>query len=243
MMRVVGHWRDLRVEGAGYELIVGDGRLFPTWFEFDGGNIAGFAMPGRVVLDLDSLNLSEEAMVRRAAAAQDRPLWPAADSERRSSLWFPNGVRARLAARYAGRSDAGAGAFETALRHEEGHVIDGAHYTPFSHHIPELLYQLVRHGFRPSAIEVTLEENAERHALATSAWPAAALYSTTSFLPWRQSAPPHSIAYHRIVEEIVKEIDAHPARYPSIDRGYNILQQLDRLTDAEMRRLLEEAGT
>ena len=40
---------------------------------------------------------------------------------------------------------------------------------------------------------------------------------------------------------IVTEIDEYPARYPSVDRGYNILQQLDRLSAAEMRRVLSEA--
>jgi len=240
MMRIVGRWDDLLVEGVGYELIVGDGRLFPTYFEFDGGNIAGFAMPGRVVLDLDSLNQAEEALVRSADASVDRPLWPASGTARRRSLWFPNGVRARLAAGYVARSGDGTGSFETALRHEEGHVIDGAKYTPFTSHIPELIYQLFRHGFRTSSIEATLEENAEGHALLGSVHPGAVLFGTTSFLPYRHVAPPHSVAYYDLMERIIAEIDEHPDRYPSIDRGYNILQQLDRLTDAEMRRALDE---
>jgi len=238
MMRMVGHWGELEVEGVDYELIVGDGRLFPTYFEFDGGSIAGFAMPGRVVLDIDTLNRSEEALVGSAAGAVERPLWPAPDAERRLSLWFPNGVRARLAGRYVAAAESHTGSFETALRHEEGHVLDGAKYTPFSSHIPELIYQLFRHGFRPSAMEVTLEENAEARSLSASVHPSAALFSTTSFLPYRLAAPPHSLAYHEIVKRIVVEIDAHPDRYPSIDRGYNILQQLDRLSAAEMRRVL-----
>ncbi|MEN8152358.1 MAG: hypothetical protein ABFS86_21245, partial [Planctomycetota bacterium] len=240
MMRIVGHWEDREVDGVPYELLVGDGRLFRTYFEFDGGDIAGFAMPGRVVLDLDSLNGSEAAVRRWAKAAGDRPLWPAADEERRRSLWFPNGVRERLAARYVAGGGAGA-AFETALRHEEGHVLDGAEYTPISHHVPEIFVQALRHGFSPSAIEVTLEANAESNALRTSAYPNAALFGTTSFLPRKRGGPPHSIAYFGLLEEIVEEIDEHPARYPSIDRAYNILQQLDRLTAEELRSAIDRA--
>jgi len=170
------------------------------------------------------------------AAARAAP-----DEARRRSLWFPNGVRERLAAGYVAADDSASGTFESSLRHEEGHVIDGERYTPFHRHFPVLLYEVVRHGFRASAMQVTLEEHAEERSLASSAHPRAALHNTLSFLPWRLGAPPHSLAYHDLAEAVVEEIDEHPERYPSIDRAFNILQQLDRLTDAELRRALDEA--
>jgi hypothetical protein len=49
------------------------------------------------------------------------------------------------------------------------------------------------------------------------------------------------VAYHGILRDLVGEIDAHPRDYPSINRDYNILQQLDRLSDEELSRVIDRA--
>jgi len=241
MVRVVARTRAVRPDGKEYDVTLGEGASQKSWLEAEGANIAGFALPDWVFLNLDVVNRWEEGIARRAERAVERPLWPAPDEERRLSLWFPNGVRDRLAKRYLEGGECGRGSLVSSLVHEEGHVLDVERYYPLAANFPRVLFEVVRHGFSAAAMEARLEQVAETHSLRTSPFPRAALQNTLSFLPDAGSAPPHSVGYHEIAEDLIRELDASPDRYPSIDRRYNLLQQLDRLADEELRLLLDSA--
>ena len=50
----------------------------------------------------------------------------------------------------------------------------------------------------------------------------------------------HGVGYSGIVEAFVDEIGARPERYPEIDASRVIVQQLHRLSDAQVRALARE---
>ncbi|MHC4473666.1 MAG: tetratricopeptide repeat protein, partial [Planctomycetota bacterium] len=241
LLRVVGRYPDAEAHGVPFVLTVGEGRTLRSYGERVGGGVAGFTLPGWVMLNLDVLAGAEEEIERLASSAEDRPLWPARDEERRTSLWFTQGVRGRLARRHLRSTRGSAGVLGSVLAHEAGHVLDADRWVPFGKNLPGLLWHLIRHGFSISSIEVTLEANAEAHALLNAPFPRGALLNTMSYLPYRTSGPPHSLAYHDLLREIVLAIEREPERYPSIDRRYSFLGQLDRLTDSELGTALSDA--
>ena len=49
--------------------------------------------------------------------------------------------------------------------------------------------------------------------------------------------PPHSIGYHDMLAALVKRIAAEPEKYPDIRQDGVIVQQLDRLSDEQLRAL------
>ncbi len=236
--RLVGHMGHLLEDDVEYDLAIGRGSDFSMEHGVLGA-IAGFTLPGWIVIDLDVTDGSAARIRRAAARVRPADLWPALDEETRRSTWFPGGVRERLAARIR---DRGNGRLESdvlsaTLAHECGHAVDADQYIPFMTSLPRVFLKFARHGFSVSQVEIGLERTAEIWSLRTAPDIRVALTNTLIFLPHARSAPPHSVAYHGIVAELIERIDRHPADYPSIDRDFNILQQLDRLTDEELRRL------
>ena len=57
---------------------------------------------------------------------------------------------------------------------------------------------------------------------------------------------PHGGGYSELIDRLVNELDDAPEDFPSLDRRCNLLQQLDRLSPAEIRtaayRVLEDLG-
>jgi hypothetical protein len=241
LLRLVGSYPEVEERGVAYTLSLGEDRSLRSFGERAGGGVAGFTLPGWVLLNLDVLASVDEEARTLAASAADRPLWPALDDERRTSLWFSQGVRARLARRLLSRPAGGGSALVSVLTHELGHLLDADRWIPFGKNLPALVWQVARHGFSISSIEVTLERDAEAYALRNAPRPRSVLLNTTAYLPFRTSGPPHSVAYHDLLRQIVTEIDDDPDGYPSIDRRFNILGQLDRLSDAELAALLPRA--
>ncbi len=233
--RLVGRLAGMRDGEVRYDLALergtsvsrGDGEL---------GAIAGFTLPGWIVLDLDVIDRTAARVEREAAGARPADLWPARDDQVRRSLWFPEGVRSRLAARI---QDPGEAVLLATLAHERGHAVDAERFVPFLPNLPRAIVEFASHGFSVRKVEVGLERTAEIWALRYAPDTRAALENTLIFLPFERSAPPHSVAYHAVVRELVEEIDEHPGEYPSIDQGGNILEQLDRLSDAELGHLIE----
>jgi tetratricopeptide (TPR) repeat protein len=202
------------------------------------GAIAGFTLPGWIVIDLDVIDRTAARIRRESAAARRVDPWPATDGGKRRSLWFPGGVRERLSARIGDPDDA---VLLATLAHERGHAVDAARFVPFLPNLPAALLAFAGHGFSPDNVEVGLERTAEIWALRHAPDTRAALENTLLFLPYEQSAPPHSRAYYGIVEDLVVEIDTNPSDYPSVDPRFNILQQLDRLSDEELSRAIDRA--
>lgn len=239
MMRLLGWFPGRRSPEGVFDLAVGEGQTLRSFFEEGKGQIAGFTLPGWIVMNLDVVSRWEEQVRATANGREPGPLWPAPDDFRRRSLWFPGAVRTGLARSYLAAAGDAAGSFASSLAHERGHLLEVKRYLPILPSLPSILALLVRNGFSAASIEAELERDAEANSLRTSPWPRNALLNTMSFLPFRESAPPHSVGYYELLETLVAEIDRHPARYPSVDRRYNILQQLDRLSDAELRTLLK----
>jgi tetratricopeptide (TPR) repeat protein len=235
--RLSGHYRGLFEEGVTYDLALSRGSSLSV--EDDGpGSVAGFTLPGWIVLDLDVIDGTAAEVRHLAREARPADLWPAPDRETRRSTWFPGGVRERLAASI-GRADDEV--LLATLAHEGGHAVDADRYLPFLPSLPRTLLKFAGHGFSPANVEVGLERTAEIHSLRTSPSKRVALLNTLGFLPDARSQPPHSLAYQEIIEVLIAEIDNHPELYPSVDRRFNILQQFDRLTDEEIDRLTSRA--
>jgi tetratricopeptide (TPR) repeat protein len=235
--RLVGHMAHLLEADVEHDLAFARGSSISIE---DGvlGAIAGFTLPGWIIVDLDVVDRSGASLRRAAAEARPADLWPARDESTRRSTWFPGGVRGRLAAKIGEPGDR---VLLATLAHERGHAVDADQYMPFVRNLPLALVEFARHGFSPSKVEVGLERTAEIWSLHKSPDRRVALTNTLNFLPHERSAPPHSVAYHGIVTELIAEIDRHPEDYPSIDRGFNILQQLDRLADGELEKLISRA--
>jgi tetratricopeptide (TPR) repeat protein len=241
MMRLVARFPARREAEGTYSLVVGEGQTLRSYFEEGAGRIAGFTLPGWVLMNLDVVNRWEAEVRSLAKGAGATPLWPAPDRVRRESLWFPAGVRERLAVEYIAAAGAKNGTFQSALCHEKGHLLEADRYLPVLTSLPSVLGLLIGHGFSVSGIEVQLERDAEIHALAVSPYPRNALIDTMAFLPHENSAPPHSRAYYGILRCLVREIARHPGRYPSIDPAFNVLEQLDRLSKEELAAAVQRS--
>ncbi len=238
-MRLLALVRDGEVEGVPYDLAVGDGRLVVSAQEWQGQAIAGFTTPGFVTLDVGVAGRWAEE-IDALRAAEERPVWRSEREEDRRALWFPGGLPGALArqSRIAGRG----AVLRAILRHEEGHVLDAARFFPILPNLPAVLWEVVSSGFSPAAIEEGLEVRAEsfglRHAedcrfslLFTLAFPAGA----------SPTRAPHPAAYRGLLERIVAEAGASAGRHAAMDPSGNILQQLGRLTEAELADLLDRA--
>ncbi len=237
MARLVGRLEGLIDGEVEYDLAVARGSTV-SLDDAMLGAIAGFTLPGWINIDLDIIDRTSARIRREAGRAREAELWPAGDDATRSSLWFPGGVRERIAARIG---DAGESGLLATLTHERGHAVDADKYLPFLPNLPRAFVAFASHGFSPKSVEVGLERTAETWALRFSPDKRVALLNTLLFLPYELSAPPHSVAYYEIVRDLIREIDGDPRGYPSIDRRFNILQQLDRLNDAELARAISRA--
>ncbi len=87
------------------------------------------------------------------------------------------------------------------------------------------------------ALESALEARAAVTALVHARSPRASLAQILASLPATEGATAHVAAYHGVLRALVEEIEDDPDRFPTIDRGHNIAQQLDALTDEQVREL------
>ena len=166
---------------------------------------------------------------------------PAATREEALDLSSPLAARERIYFLYSRAAGEAAGDIRTFLdmvrTHEEGHVLDADRYLPVMAHLWGIFTLALSQNLSPMLVEAYLEGNAESTALAEGPAPRLSLAQLIGFLPSRSSAPPHSVGYYDVVKRIVTEVYDHPERYPGIDRGRNILQQLWRLSPGELRDL------
>jgi Flp pilus assembly protein TadD len=227
---------DLRIEVLGQELIcdrmivanmlVGSSRSVGG-----AGDLSGLALEGFYLLNLDEITSWPFATPPKDPI----PPWRPVEASDRDSLDWPGGVLGRLGAKLT--DEAKDVRLDLIARHEEGHLLDAARYLPIGSHLWAGLRLVAGLGFSAKRVQGRLEGDAQLVALAAARHPHAALYALIASGHRRDSAPPHSLGYHIVLREMVHEIATHAAAHPAIDPEANILQQLDRLTGPEIRRL------
>jgi hypothetical protein len=67
--------------------------------------------------------------------------------------------------------------------------------------------------------------------------PRLALAALFGFLPTHEGETPHAAGYRDAAQIAVDLVVDDPRSFPSIDLSQNVLQQMDRLSDAEVREL------
>jgi tetratricopeptide (TPR) repeat protein len=121
--------------------------------------------------------------------------------------------------------------------HEYGHLVDFHRFVPLTSNLLRGLSVFLDLGLSRSRVEEYLEENAQLAAIALSRYPRAALAQTVTPLLSADAAPPHSRGYHRLTREWIRYIRTRAARFPRIDPGRSLVQQLPLLEDEEIREI------
>jgi hypothetical protein len=234
LLRVLALFRGRMAGSEEYDLVVGENGNLGAFVERGPRRIGGFTLPGFVALDVEVARQWTAEVERLRREPANGEYWPAAGAWR-ASLWVPEPALRDLAR--GGRETGLDAALAHVLSHEEGHLEDVGRFHPLLENIPAVLAELVWRGFSARAIEEGLEERAEAHALARGPDPRLALLSTLAEATG-PGGTAHRAAYRRIVTELVGRILDDPERYPSVDPRFNVVQQLGRLTDAELDALL-----
>ncbi len=200
-----------------------------------GGDLAGLALQGLVLVDLHAIARWEGEIARRRAKLapwrSEILMEPALDDAPVTAIDDPAGVEERLY--LEGPLDLKG----EVLKHEEAHLVDADRHLPVLEHPFRNFELALKGGFDGSEILALLERNAQLAAIAEGPAPRAALATCCAAL---SRGDAHGTGYGRIVEAFVDEIDARPARYPEIDPSRVIVQQLHRLSDAQIRALARE---
>jgi len=200
-----------------------------------GGDLAGLALEGIVLVDLHAIARWEGEIERRRARLapwkEEILREPALDDIPVTALDDPAGVEDRL------YLVCGADLKGEVLKHEDAHLVDAFRHLPVFKHPFRNLGLAIKGGFSPEEILALLERNAQLAAIAEGPAPRAALATCCAVLGQGEV---HGVGYSAIVEAFVGEIDAHPGRYPEIDASRVIVQQLDRLSDEKVRALARE---
>lgn len=149
----------------------------------------------------------------------------------------PSGVAGRLLRTVARETRLGPLQLEAVEQHEVVHVYDARRMLPVERHPLRALAFVLGHGFDGAAAERTLEGRAAGISLVTAAEPRVALAALLSFLPERQGETAHAAGYHDVLHELLRLLDERRAAFPSLDYDRNLLQQLDRLSPDDVRRL------
>jgi tetratricopeptide (TPR) repeat protein len=254
----------MKVEPAETPLCFTDGVTIPGYLEHRGARFSGAALVRFVYLDVAAIedDVTRLARFERAVgAAADRiradPVLPAADAGARRSVDEPAEVATTLElkglAAWRARHPDGARAtllaegVNAVLSHEVGHLEDAQRFLPLGRHLGAILWQLARLGFSARRAEEWLELRAECTALARAQNPWLVLASCASQLGGGEpTLTPHAGGYRELMARLVAVLDDDPAAFPSLDRDRVLVQQLDRLSEAELReaarRVLADVG-
>ena len=239
--------QEIRTQGRRFvhDVAIGYDREARSYLDFRGGSLSGACLPDGVWLDADSSRREEHGfraaaqvdavLVERLARASSDP--PPADGiDGPFSLDRPGCLSLRLIRRYLARGGDGWGAFRALSAHEFGHVLDIDRHLPIVSGLPESLSVLFGQGCSLDKVEAFLEGRAQRASVIDAPDPDLALADLVRSLPLRERSPgAHDRGYRDQAEAFVRHIYAHRRRYPSIDPTREILPQLDRLTNDEIR--------
>jgi tetratricopeptide (TPR) repeat protein len=200
-----------------------------------GGDIAGIALARIVVVDLSGAENwagNIHRRLRRIEPYREEVMAePALDLPDVTGIDDPAGVADRLymAAPFSIAAEV--------LVHENSHLVDAELHLPVMDHPFRNLGLLLGRGFSSEKIVAYLERNAQLSAIAEGPAPLAALATCCALL---DEEGPHPKGYREIVQALVNEIYGSPDRYPEIDTGRVILQQLHRLSEEKVRSVAWE---
>jgi tetratricopeptide (TPR) repeat protein len=224
-----------RVRGAVVEREVAwtGTRYLPGYQEWaGGGDLAGLALEGLVLIDVYAIARWEGDVLRqraRLAPWKEKILGAAAlEDDPVTALDDPAGVDERLY--LEGPLDLRG----EVLVHEDAHLVDAQLHLPVMKHPLRNFELALKGGFKATEILALLERNAQLAAIAEGPAPRAALATCCVSLGHHGA---HGDGYTEIVEAFVDEIAASPERYPEIDPARVIVQQLHRLPDEKIREL------
>ncbi len=240
-----------------FEEVIGGSQGIPSLREFQGASLGGVTFEGMFVIFFDTVvawqESAREAFRKFEPSARhllEEPAEPARTTADRvrigHTFCLEEKLYLRAYAAYLERRSASVSREEALAEdwrlylsvvesHELGHLRDVSRFLPILAHPIRALLLLVGSGFSGARLEAMLEENAELTALASSESAYTSLGTTVSFLPFEDSGFPHSVAYARLLRDLVGEIARNPDRYASIEPSRNILQQLHRLSEDELR--------
>ena len=129
--------------------------------------------------------------------------------------------------------------FETLMAHEVQHLVDARKFLPFWPNLLSNLYRFAALGFSAFRVESWLEERSQLHSLLLSGDAYAALAVTAGHLGSGPIRTPHQRGYRDLLKRFVEYIYEHEDRFPAIDRKANILHQLYRLSEEEIREIAQ----
>jgi len=241
----------IRTQGQTYRHAVATvyDRTVRGYLDFQGGALAGAALPDGVWMDADAARREEHAVAQAALAidpalrerllrvAQDPPGADSADGifalDDLAGLWQ------RLALRYVRETDGLRwGALDMLRAHEYGHVADLKRHLPVMRGLPATIGLFMSEGLAISRVEARLEGRAQLGALLDAARPDLALMDLVARLPVVARSPtPHERGYRDVVAALLRLLHAESARFPRIDFSRRLLPQLDRLSLDELRYL------
>ena len=242
--------------GAPVELVIGrmvvlrsdaQARVLDTDLTFDecwiesAGLPAGLSglRPGLAGLTLDRFVLIQLDAVRRRPAWIDGTLpsaaRPAQTSEELRALDTPSRVAARIEWDLAADGLLETGMLDAVRRHELVHVYDARRLLPLHLHPFSALGFALQTGLSGRDGERLLEARAAALSIADCQEPRAALAALLAFLPARDGGSAHPSAYIDVIEHVLDILEEAPADFPSLEPGFNLVQQLDRLSDEEVR--------
>jgi len=197
-----------------------------------GGDLAGLALGAVVLVDLHAAAQWEGALRRRRE--RQRPYADEALSQQAleddpiTAVDDPAGVADRLL--FGTDIDLAA----EILVHEDAHLADAARFLPVGGNLLRGFGLALSHGFQAEKVVAHLERNAQLTAIAEGPHPRAAFSVCCAAIG---GSGPHSLGYTQIVRAFVNRIHADPTAYPAIDRSRVIVQQVHRLSAAEIRAL------
>lgn len=254
----------MKVEPGATPLSFTEGVTIPGYLEHRGARFSGAALVRFVYLDVAAIEDDVTRLLqfdRQFGPAAERilrdPVLPAADGDERRRVDEPAEVATKLElkglAAWRARDAAGARStliaegIDAVLSHEIGHLEDAQRFLPLGRHLGTILWHLTRMGFSSRRAEEWLELRAECTALARARNPWLVLASCASQLGGGEpTLTPHAGGYRELMSRLVEVLDDDPAAFPSLDRDHVLVQQLDRLSEAELReaarRVLADLG-
>jgi tetratricopeptide (TPR) repeat protein len=195
--------------------------------------LAGLTLDRLVMLQLDAVRRGP----RTASPGLPFVARPARTLDERRSLETPSDVAGRIESQLAASGLLEGAGIDAVRSHELVHVYDASRLVPMSAHPFQTLALGISHGFSGAAIERSLEGRAQTLSILSARSPRLALAGLLAFLPSKDGDTPHVAGYLEAVRIAVDILIADPKSFPSIDPAYNVVQQMDRLTDAEVREL------
>ncbi|MHC4923964.1 MAG: hypothetical protein ACYTG4_07775, partial [Planctomycetota bacterium] len=248
LLRVVSLRRNREEEILGRRFpsttVVGEGLLIPSYREAEGMVLGGATVGDLVFLDLEGVARWAGTVLRSrsdAAIGADlaavRPMKVLERGER-ETLRFPGRVSERLGLAPDSWDDPLQvldDFMDAARAHEFAHAADSARYLPISSHLWNGLGLFLRGGLSGNGVAAVLEGDAEIVALAVAREPRAVLATMTSFLPSRDTGPPHGRGYFDALEELIEELENDRAALVEIAPDENLLRALDRVPPDRLR--------